>query len=531
MIQKDKGYVRVSTNQDSQRDSPEHQESFIHETAAREGIQLGTDDFYHDKDSATTIVERTDVKRMIDDAKRGEVRSIWFASLSRFSRDALDAITLKRILVNALKIRVVSIEDGYDSAKKDDELLFGIKSVINQNTSSDISGSSSRGIRTSSLKFGNYIGTIPPFGLSKILVDDPLQESGKRKSLERIKGKAELVELIFSLKIDYGFGDKLIVNYLNGDNPEGIKYPAYKGGVWTITAVQAILENPIYTGYNVHGRYKTELMYDDLTDLMKRRKKLVKQPREKWEWSEKVWFPVVIPLERWEIAQDIRMERGGGRRGGRRAYVNVFAKMIFCKECGSAIVTMASKTKNRLGKEYRYLMCSRRRRAGEAGCSNDKWIPYAEMRDELIDGILRQVRIGVKEFERGSRDMEFRMPGGNYEKDRRKLEKRIEDNRKLLFEIRRQNMLGDLDGAQYEFEKEQYEMEITEADKKLAQIATDERRVLDVSRVVRDAKISADGLTALPSYSDVEKTRPLLMLCVKRIEVDKYGEVVVDTYL
>lgn len=116
MVAKDRGYVRVSTLKDSQKDSPEHQESFIREIAAREDIEL--DHIYQDRDTATNIVEREDVKRIIEDAKRGEVRSIWFASLSRFSRDALDAITLKRILVNVLKVRVVSIEDGYDSGKK-----------------------------------------------------------------------------------------------------------------------------------------------------------------------------------------------------------------------------------------------------------------------------------------------------------------------------------------------------------------------------------------------------------------------------
>ena len=122
----------MSTLKESQKDSPQHQEALIREAAAREGIEINY--VYEDRDTATSIVSRKDVQRMIEDAKRGEIRSLWFASLSRFSRDALDAISLKRILVNALGIRVVSIEDGYDSAVKDDELLFGIKSVVNQNT-------------------------------------------------------------------------------------------------------------------------------------------------------------------------------------------------------------------------------------------------------------------------------------------------------------------------------------------------------------------------------------------------------------
>ncbi len=521
MKKKDRGYVRVSTKYDSQMDSPEHQEAFIREVAAREGIEI--DKFYEDRDTATTIVEREDVQRIIEDAKRGEIRSVWFASLSRFSRDALDAITLKRILVNALKVRVVSIEDGYDSAKKDDELLFGVKSVVNQNQSEQTGISSRRGISQSAAA-GNDISSIPPFGYKKVVINDPRMKRGKRKTLEIIPEKAEIVRMIFDMYVNQGMGEKEIVKYLN---EQGI--PAYKGGPWGVTSIQRILQNEKYTGFNVYGRHTTEVAYDDLKNLMNRRKKLVQRPKSEWKITKFQTHEAIIPREMFKKAQEIRLLRGGGKRGGRRSFVNAFAKMIFCAECGSAMVSMSSISGS--GKRYRYLMCSRRRRTGEKGCSNAKWIPYYEMRDELIGEILRRLRERLAALESGAEEILVDMPGGDYEKEKRKLEKLIEDNRRLLFEIRRQHMLGELDSAQYEFEKEQYEKEIADAEQRLAQIAAEEKRVLDAERIRKEVQEAVQKLATLNSYDDVEKTRVFLMQCVKRIEVPKDGEIIIQTYI
>ncbi|MGF6356707.1 site-specific DNA recombinase [Paenibacillus sp. 4624] len=521
MSKKDRGYVRVSTQKDSQRDSPENQESFIRENARREGIEL--DYIYEDRDTGTNIIAREDVQRMIADAKNGEIRSIWFASLSRFSRDTLDALSLKRILVNALKIRVVSLEDGYDSAQKDDELLFGIKAVVNQNTSGDISTASRRGIRESALEKGNIIASKPAFGYRKITIE-------KRKTYEIVTHQAEIVVLIYDLYCDEGMGDKAIVKYLNGDNPAEKVYESYTGKLWSLSTVQSILQNPTYTGYNVTGRYTSELVYDDLNDLMNRRKKLVKKPPSEWEWSKLPTHPAIISKERFDYAQEIRLSKGG-TRGGRRSFVNVFSKMIFCSHCESAMVSMTSTGRD--GKRYRYLMCSRRRRVGATGCSNDKWIPYEDARDELIEEILTRMRKAISKLEKnGMKELEVFLPQNNNDKEKRKLEKRIEDNRKLMFEIRRQHMLHEIDTAQYDFEKEQYEKEIEASEQRLSRIVAEEKRMLDRERLIKNAKKTVQELTDITAYNDnVEKTRSLLTQVVKRIYVSVDGEITVETYI
>ncbi|GIQ63978.1 hypothetical protein PACILC2_25460 [Paenibacillus cisolokensis] len=84
-------------------------------------------------------------------------------------------------MVNALNIRLISIDDHYDS-DRDDEMLFSIISSVNQSVSEQISRSSRRGKRESALK-GNFTGSRPPYGYVreirnglKVLVPDERQK-------------------------------------------------------------------------------------------------------------------------------------------------------------------------------------------------------------------------------------------------------------------------------------------------------------------------------------------------------------------
>lgn len=506
-------YVRVSTKHESQKESPEHQRAAI-EAYARE---LGLDiiNTYEDRDTATSIVARPEVQKMVADAQKGLFDVIIFSSLSRFSRDALDSISLKRMLVNALGIRLISIEDLYDSAKDDNEMLFGIVSVVNQKLSEQIGIASRRGIRQSALK-GNFIGSLPPYGYRKVNING-------RKTLEIDPEKAKIVRLIFDMYVNQKMGEKEIVKYLN---ERGV--PAPKGGTWGITSVQYILQNEAYTGANVFCKHTVVKVYDDISDMHNRRRKLVQRDKSEWERSPFKTHEAIIDEETFRKAQEIRLIRGGGSRGGRKKYKNVFAKMIFCKHCGSAMVSALSKG----GERYRYLICSRRRRHGDAGCKNNKWIPYYAFRDELIAMLVDKLsklidsEVLAEEVAKGVTIDEY-----DYEKEINQVKRRIEDNRKLLFEIRRQHMLGEIDQAQYNFEREQYEQEIGKLEKQLDELEQKKNEVADREKLKQEIKEAIDELTLIESYDDTEKTRLILSKLIERITVDVNGNIDVYTPL
>lgn len=382
--------------------------------------------------------------------------------------------------------------------------------------------SSRRGIRQSAEQ-GNYIGSIPPYGYKKVTIDDPKMKSGKRKTLEIVEDQARVVRLIYDLYVNQGMGEKAIVNYLNGDNENQEVYTPYRSEVWGLSSIQRILQNENYTGYSVFGRHTTEVAYNDLSNLMDRRKKLVQKPKSEWQKTKFPTHEAIISQELYDQAQETRLLRGGGARGGRRSFVNVFAKFIFCAECGTAMVSMSSLVR---GRRYRYLMCSRRRRTGEIGCCNSKWIPYYETRDELIKTVLVEMKKWTDGIDKKLLEgVSIQLPNNNYDKEKKKLERKIEDNRKLLFEIRRQNLLGEIDSVQYEFEKSEYEKEINENEQRLSKIRINEKRTLDVEKNFRDIKRALTELSDFKSYDeDIEKIRTLLLIMVKRIEVNKDGK-------
>lgn len=520
--EKARAYVRVSTLKDSQKDSPEHQEGMIRENAASDNVDI--EHVYLDRDTGTNIIDREDVQKLIADAKKGLYKRIYFASLSRFSRDTLDALSLKRMLVNALGIRVISIEDMYDSGKEDNEMIFSIISSVNQKQSENISVSSKRGKRQSA-KSGNFTGSSAPFGYRKVNTEEG------RKSLEIDPEQAIVVKLIYDLYINRGMGEKLVVGYLN--DPENEIMPSPRTGTWGISTVQRILQNETYTGYMTFSKLETRQVYDDITDMQNRRKVLSLRDKSKWEKTDFQTHEAIIPSEVFQEAQRIRLVRGGGVRGGQRKFVNAFAKMIFCKSCGSAMVAMSGSPRPG-AKKYTYLVCSKRRRQGANGCNNKSWVPYEEFRDELINGVVERMNraVNFSAYAEGIADTsEYGNSTNDFEKDIKRLEKTISDNRMLLFGIRKQHMLNEINDNQYEFEKQQYETEIADAEQKLESIRNKNDQRRDKDKLHKDIKKALNQITARGTYDDVEFTRITLSKLIDRIEMTDDGEANVYTVL
>jgi site-specific DNA recombinase len=124
-------YIRVA-NKDSQKVSSEHQKLICEEKAQLEGLSTRPEMIYEDRASGISMVDREGIKSLIEDAKKGLFTTVIFSSLSRLSRDELDLLILKRKLVNELNIRLISIEESYDSKEKDDEFIFTLQAALNQ---------------------------------------------------------------------------------------------------------------------------------------------------------------------------------------------------------------------------------------------------------------------------------------------------------------------------------------------------------------------------------------------------------------
>lgn len=520
-------YVRVSTNKESQKDSPEHQEAVCREKARQLNLNVLEDYIYEDRDTGTNIMGRPAILQLIRDVKQNKFDVVIFASMSRFSRDALDSISLKRALVNTLGIRLISLDEGYDSFIHDDELKFQIISAVNQKLSEQISFSSRRGIRQSALK-GNFIGSIAPYGYKKVTIKDKNKDL---KTLAIIEEHAEIVRLIFQLYTAHKMGEKQIVNYLNEEK----KVPSPKNGLWGITTIQRILQNEAYTGVNVFGKYETKTVYNDVQDLSNRSKRLVQRDESLWERSHNpITHDPIISKEVFDLAQEIRLQRGGGKRGGIRNNKNLFAGLIYCAQCGTAMVSMKSKSRstNKSGKEYRYLICSRRRRLGDAGCNNNFWLPYHPFKQDLLSSISDQIGdiSSVETLFAKYKDL-IQIDKKDSEKQIAQLEKSIEINRHLLFELRKEKMEGTIDDKQYEYERKKYELAISQSEHKLNELRRDLDKKNDLQELYDDIKDSLDDLLTL-NFDDTEEFDELKLIIrklINNITVDRNGNISVRT--
>ncbi|OXB92605.1 recombinase family protein [Parageobacillus galactosidasius] len=516
-------YVRVSTLKESQKDSPEHQKSVCLQKARMEGLETREEYIYEDRSTGTSIMEREEINQLIKDAKKGYFSTIIFASLSRFSRDSLDAIALKRVLVNGLGIRLISIDDTYDSKVKDDEMIFTIISAVNQKLSEQISISSRRGIRESAMK-GNFTGSRAPYGYKKVIIN---KDGRELKTLEIVEKDAEVVRKIYELYVYHNMGEKQIINYLN---EQGI--PSPKGGVWGITTVQRILQNEAYTGRNVFSKYTVKKVYEDLANMHHRKNRLVQTPKETWGRSEEKKWEAIIDDELFKKAQDKRMERGGGKRGGvRNVKVNPFAGIIKCAHCGSNFVSMKSGKVGKSGQEYRYLICSSRRRMGIKGCKNDLWIPLEDFKKGLIKEITSSLSnlINVEEISATAKIPETNVNKLN-EKKQKQLEQALKQNRKLLMDLRKDFKLGEIDEEQYQYEKETLEKEIQEIKEQLNQLVKTKENISSDEIIKQQIKEALQKLVML-DFTNVDELQSILKQLIEEIRVNQNGEVEIYTPL
>ncbi|WP_051330739.1 recombinase family protein [Aneurinibacillus terranovensis] len=513
-------YVRVSTTKLSQKDSPEHQVGVCRDRTKQENLEVDENLIYEDRDTGTTITDRPAIQKLMKDAQNGAFDIVIFASLSRFARDTGDALNLKRKLVDALGIRLISIDEGYDSKKDLDELKFTIISAVNQKLSEQISYSSRRGKRQSALK-GNFTGSIPPFGYKKQLIND-------RKVLIPDEETKHIVQKIFQLYTANKMGEKAIVDYLNH---EGI--PSPKKGKWGITSIQRILQNEVYIGRNAFGKYESVKVFTNVNDTTERTKKQIQKDPSEWQRAHELQtHQAIIDEETFKKAQEIRLERGGGQRGGIRNRINVFASFIKCKHCGSSMVSMKSKNgKNSTdGREYRYLICSKRRRQGDAGCSNDFWLPYYSFRDDLLEELsnrLRSITSAEQLLERFKDNIQI----NTYDIDLeiKRLEKNIDENRKCILELRKEKMRGAInDQEQYEFEKRHYEQEIQGWENRVNHLKQELQKKVDLTQLYEDVMDSLDELLDL-DYDNFDEIHLTLKKLVARIEVDRDRQIHVVT--
>lgn len=348
-------YVRVSTDRDEQVSSVENQIDICRNWLERNGFKWDEKSVFKDEGiSGTLFTDRPAIQLLLQKAKLKEINMVVFKSISRLARDLKDSLEIREVLL-AHNVRIISVEEGYDSVKAGkNDMAFELWSLFSAQYSRTLSSSITAALAVK-VRRGEHIGKVP-FGYNR-----------ENQKLVIHDEEAEVVRMIYSWYTN-GWGYKRITNELN---QLGIKSKTKKN--WQMTSVQRILRNPIYKGSFILNQYTSVKVGG--------KKKQIRNPKEKW-FVFPNHHPEIVDEEIWNQANQ---ENVNTNKTKITAW-NEFRNLAKCAVCDSNMVIVQSHSKKKNGErtEWKYLKCSQYRRAGKHGCVNHVPIQYRDFRQFIV---------------------------------------------------------------------------------------------------------------------------------------------------
>lgn len=223
-------YCRVSTENEDQKESleaqREHYESWIrmHDDWECAGV------FYDFGISGTKADAREGLQALLYACRTGSVDYVLTKSISRFSRNTSDCLSLVRELLS-YNIPIYFEKENIDTGSMESELILSVLSSMAQSESESISKNVKWSVKKR-MEEGTFVFGYLPYGYTKDaagnMVIDPVE--------------SEIVKLIFDLALN-GMGTYKIAQLLDRRN-----VPTRKGGKWSGSTVKGILVNEKYYG-------------------------------------------------------------------------------------------------------------------------------------------------------------------------------------------------------------------------------------------------------------------------------------------
>lgn len=349
------GYIRVSTNSEGQKESPENQKQMITDFIEEEQHVLH--DFYLDVQTGTSD-NREGLKRLIADAENKKFDVIVAKELSRLGRNVELLYKLKRI-AESKGVRIITLDGKVDTNDIAKQAMFGLYAWIYESESQRIS-ERIKSVYQMKYKSGKFLGAHAPYGYT---VHDG-------KLIRRDDYTVDVVRDIYSKYLE-GWGHDKIARYLSNKQlptPSTVLGKSNASLYWQGTSVKRILQNPHYVGDLVQGRETT-------LNVTNKKRVFV---------DEKDWIIVsntheaIISRELFEEAKYLLQARARRGRGRTKAPKHLFTNLAYCSDCGQGMWYKS----NRLG-----YICGSYARHGNIACTN-----HAVKEQSLTEVILSDLK-------------------------------------------------------------------------------------------------------------------------------------------
>ena len=223
-------YCRVSSDSEDQLNSYAAQIQFYTEYIGQQPDWELVDIYADEGLTGTKTDKREDLKRLVNDCRKGKIDKVIVKSVSRFARNTYDSIYLTRQL-KTYGTGVYFEEQRIDTTDMNDEMMLSMQSMAAQNESVNIS----KNVRWSyddRMQRGEFVGTVSAYGYNLI-----------NGTLEINEAEAVIVHRIFDMFLS-GMGKQAIANALNAES-----VPRRHGkDKWYSKAINYILTNERYIG-------------------------------------------------------------------------------------------------------------------------------------------------------------------------------------------------------------------------------------------------------------------------------------------
>lgn len=470
--------------------------------------------YYVDDGVPGTTFDRPGFNRLVQDARDGKINIALCKDLSRLGRDYIEAGKYTDIVFPSMGCRFIALNDGVDTARKNDEMIVILKNVMNDLYARDTSAKI-KAVKRSSFQAGKYVGCYAPIGYLKspddkhVLVPDP--------------ATAPIVKRIFDLRCQ-GFGYRKIAAVLNGDKiptprdyyylQEGSPNPRGETPYWSDMTVRAILRNEVYLGHTVQSK---------TGNVSYKIHKQVSKPQSEWIRVENTHEPL-ISQEVWELVRSIEQNQRRNRTA-KDGTVHLFSGVLVCMDCGATMRHHADNHKRTrkdgtpIKSTYESYLCNRYCTSGKGACT-----AHTMNQRVLIEVVLTDIRMKAEQARNDPDSLISRIQAqrkaasAEQMKQARTLltavEKRLSELGKLIQSIYEDKVMGRIPESVCIQLMNQYEAERAE---KLEQ----KSRLTDELETYRQETDDVQQwMKLIREYTKLERLdRPTLLRLIKRIEV------------
>jgi len=276
--------------------------------------------------TGTLVKNRTEFKRMIEDAMNGKIDMIMAKSISRFARNTLDTLKYCRDL-REKNVDVYFEKENIHTTEMKTEMFLTFYSAFAQAESESISENVKIGVKAKMVK-GDYIGQARCYGYNW---------NKDKKMLEINEEEAKVVKMIFNWYVD-GIGSYRIAKKLNKLN-----IPNYYGRKWNYGSIKKMITNEKYVGDLMSGK---AYVVDPISH------------KKVWNYGEKAMYYTkdkhepIISRDIWDECQAIYKKRGsilapdGHKHSDKFSKRYTFSSRIKCGYCGANFTRQPTNKKN-----------------------------------------------------------------------------------------------------------------------------------------------------------------------------------------